>query len=238
MTQAPVFSFEPINPWSDEPQMESIQHLDQMMLLLTCLRWHWRDRNDYFAAGNLTIFYSPRQRKSEDFRGPDFFLVKDCDPDMTRRSWVVWQEGGRYPDLIVEILSDSTAKTDLGLKKQIYQDIFRTPEYFLFEPHTFWFEGYQLVVGQYEPIVANAEGRLWSQELQLFLGVHEGQVRFFMPSGDLVLTPQESALLVAEQAEQAQQEAKLAQQEAEAERKQREKLAAKLRELNIDPDSL
>ncbi len=44
-------------------------------MLLKCLDWLWRDRTDYFASGNLTIYYSSRQRKSEDFRGPDFFVV-------------------------------------------------------------------------------------------------------------------------------------------------------------------
>jgi Uma2 family endonuclease len=39
-----------------------------------------------------------------------------------RPIWVVWQEGGQYPHVIIEILSDSTAETDRGLKKQIYQD--------------------------------------------------------------------------------------------------------------------
>jgi len=39
---------------------------------------------------------------------------------------------GKYPNLIVEILSDSTAAIDRGLKKQLYQ-AFRTPDYFWFD---------------------------------------------------------------------------------------------------------
>lgn len=58
--------------WSDEPPLETYQHLQQMMLLLKCLDWLWKDRSDYFSAGNLTIYYSARQLKSEEFRGPDF----------------------------------------------------------------------------------------------------------------------------------------------------------------------
>ena len=49
---------------SDEPQMETYFHLRQMILLLTSLEWYWRARNDFFAAGNLTIYYSRRQRKN------------------------------------------------------------------------------------------------------------------------------------------------------------------------------
>lgn len=63
--------------YSDEPPLETYLHLQQMMLLLKCLEWWWRDLNhlnDFFAAGNITIYYSQRQRRSEDFRGPDFLL--------------------------------------------------------------------------------------------------------------------------------------------------------------------
>jgi Uma2 family endonuclease len=30
--------------YSDEPQLESYLHLQQMLLLLKCLEWWWRDR--------------------------------------------------------------------------------------------------------------------------------------------------------------------------------------------------
>jgi Uma2 family endonuclease len=112
--------FPPSDLYSNEPPWETHLHLLQILLLLNCLNWWWRDRQDYFATGNLTIYYSPDQRKSEDFRGPDFFVVLGTDPK-PRKSWVVWEENGKYPNLIIEILSDSTAATDRGLKKQIYQ---------------------------------------------------------------------------------------------------------------------
>jgi Uma2 family endonuclease len=189
--------FPPGDLLSYEPPMETYLHLQQMILLLKCLEWWWRDRSDFFAAGNLTIYYSPQQRKSEFFRGPDFFVVlgTECKP---RQSWVVWQEGGQYPHVIIEILSDSTAETDRGLKKQIYQDIFRTPDYFWFDPNSFEFQGFQLVGGQYQALEANEQGCLWSQQLQLFLGLENGQLRFFTPQGKLVPTAEESALRLAQ----------------------------------------
>lgn len=189
--------FPPGDLLSYEPPMETYLHLQQMILLLKCLEWWWRDRSDFFAAGNLTIYYSPQQRKSEFFRGPDFFVVLGTERK-PRQSWVVWQEGGQYPHVIIEILSDSTAETDRGLKKQIYQDIFRTPEYFWFDPNSFEFQGFQLVGGQYQPLEANEQGCLWSQQLQLFLGLENGQLRFFTPQGKLVPTAEESALRLAQ----------------------------------------
>jgi len=154
--------FPPGDLYSDEPPLESSLHLQQMMLLLSCLDWLWQDNTDYFAAGNLTVYYSPQQRKSEDFRGPDFFVVLGAEK-RPRKSWVVWEEGGKYPNVIVELLSDSTAKTDRGLKKEIYQDIFRTPNYFWFDPDSFEFEGFQLMNGTYEPIPTTEQGWRWSE---------------------------------------------------------------------------
>lgn len=224
--------------YSDEPPLESNLHLRQIMLLIECLEWLWQDRKDFFAAGNLTIYYSPNQKKSEYFRGPDFFVVLNTKYDQTRKSWVVWQEGGKYPDLIIEILSESTAKTDRELKKQLYQDTFHTADYFWFDPYSLEFAGFHLVQGKYQPIEPNELGYLWSDTLQLYLGVYEGKLRYFTADGSLVPTPEAAALWEKQQKELAQEERLRAEQEKLRVEEKAAKLAAKLRELNIDPDSL
>ena len=201
--------FPPSDLYSNEPPVETELHLRQIILLLTCLEWLWRDRNDFYAAGNLTIYYSPSQRKSQDFRGPDFFVVLGTE-QKSRKSWVVWEEKGKYPNVIVEIISKKTADTDKGLKKKIYQDTFRTPDYFWFDPYTLELAGFHLVDGMYQPIEPNEKGYLWSQQLQLYFGIDLEKLRFFTPEEKLVNTPEERA----------------------------EKFAAKLRELNIDPDTI
>ena len=184
--------FPKIDLYSDEPPLETYLHLQQMMLLIKCLDWLWRDRQDFFAAGNLTIYYSPQQKKSEKFRGPDFFVVLGTERK-PRKSWVVWEEEGKYPNVIIEILSPKTAKSDRGLKKQIYQDTFRTADYFWFDPDTLEFQGFQLIQGQYQELQPNQEGWLWSQQLGLYLGIHNSQLRFYGDEGELVLTPEEVA---------------------------------------------
>jgi Uma2 family endonuclease len=211
--ETPAFPpiFPPGDLDSDEPPLETDFHRLQMTLLLQCLEWLWRDRSDFYASGNLTIYYSPRQRKSEDFRGPDFFVVLNTER-RPRKSWVVWEEEGKYPNVIIELLSDSTAETDRGLKKQIYQDTFRTPDYFWFDPNSLEFAGFHLVDGTYRSIEPNPQGWRWSEQLQLFVGMVDRQLRFFTPDGQLVLTP-------AETAEQEQQQRLAAEQrvtEAEA----------------------
>jgi Uma2 family endonuclease len=177
---------------SNEPEMESSLHYAQLALLVACLEWLWRDRHDFFIGANLTIYFSREQLKNRDFRGPDFFLVNHTEK-RPRKSWVVWEEGGQYPDLIIELLSDSTAKTDKNLKKTLYQDRFRTPEYFWFSPENLEFEGYHLVDQHYQPIAPNPEGWLWSQVLGLYLGVQEGQLRYFTELGQRLPTPEEAA---------------------------------------------
>jgi hypothetical protein len=144
---------------------------------------------------------------------------------------VVWHEDGKYPNIIVEILSSSTAATDRELKKQIYQDTFRTPDYFWFDPDSLEFAGFHLIDGEYQPLEPNSQGLLWSQQLQLYLGIHQRQLRFFTAESELVPTPEEVAEQEIQRAEQATQRAEQATQRAE-------RLAAKLRELNIDPDTL
>ncbi|MEL6458030.1 MAG: Uma2 family endonuclease [Cyanobacteria bacterium J06621_15] len=209
--------------YSDEPPLETELHLRQIILLFKCLEWLWRDRNDFYAAGNLTIYYSQNKRKNEDFRGPDFFVVLDTERKL-RKSWVVWEEDGKYPNLIVEIISESTADTDKEAKKKLYQNTFRTPDYFWFDPYTLEFAGFHLVDGEYEALEPNEQGHLWSKQLSLYLGINEGLLRYFTAEGKLVPTPEEQAQQV--------------QKQVEYERQQKEKLAAKLRELNIDPDSI
>ena len=209
---------------SDEPEMESSQLYMQLVLLVISLEWLWSNSNDYFIGANLTIYYSPQQLKNRDFRGPDFFLVKQTQK-RPRKSWVVWEENGQYPNLIIELLSDSTARVDRNLKKRLYQDNFRTPEYFWFDPETLEFMGFRLKNNQYEEIQLNNQGWRWSQELELYLGVDENQLRYFTANGERVPTPQEAARqeqLVARQAQlqaqQAESQAQQAQLQAQQER--------------------
>jgi len=213
---------------SNEPEMESSLHYAQLALLVACLEWLWRDRNDFFIGANLTIYFSREQLKNRDFRGPDFFLINQTER-RARKSWVVWEEGGQYPDLIVELLSPATAKTDRSLKKVLYQDRFRTPEYFWFSPDTLEFEGYRLVGQHYEAIAPNDAGWRWSDVLGLFLGVQNETLRYFHRSGELVPTPEEAA-------EAAQLAAETAQLKVQAAQERTARLTEQLRALGIEPE--
>ncbi|MGQ9866818.1 MAG: Uma2 family endonuclease [Pseudanabaenaceae cyanobacterium] len=213
-------------PWSDEPEMESSSHSQQLMWLVAILEHLWADRDDFFIGANLTVYFSPEQVKHRDFRGPDFFVVRNTER-RERRSWATWEEGGRYPDLIVELLSSFTAAVDRGLKKQLYQERFRTPEYFWFSPDTAEFAGFRLGAdGVYAEIVPNAQDWRWSEVLELYLGVVGKRLRYFTATGELVPTPAEAAAQARQQVDR---------ERAEQEKQRVEVLAARLRALGYEP---
>ncbi|MEO0455235.1 MAG: Uma2 family endonuclease [Cyanobacteria bacterium P01_A01_bin.114] len=199
--------------WSDEPPLESDLHREQIDLLIQLLKGWWRDQANVYVSGNLTIYYDAQQITTRNFRGPDFFVVKDTDKK-SRKSWVVWQEGGKYPNFILEILSDSTAQVDRVIKKKLYQDTFRTPEYFWFDPTKLELQGFSLIRGLYQPI-ESIDNRFWSEELGLYIGLHNDKLRFFTPESELIPSAEERA---------AHAEQQLA------------KLKAQLRARGIEPD--
>jgi Uma2 family endonuclease len=206
--------------FDDGEPLESNRHCIAMNTLIRSLQQAWSDRDDFFTGGNMFIYYSSAQVRNRDFRGPDFFAVLDVDGTTERQGWVVWEEGGRYPDVIVELMSSSTAAVDTGAKKEIYDRIFRTPDYFVFNPFDAnSLQGWHLDSSLgYQPLVPNEQGWLWCQTLGFWLGTWEGTIdretavwlRLYDEAGNLVLLPEEAAQ---QQLEIAQQQAQAAQQQ-------------------------
>ena len=104
-------------PDSDGEPMENEREYFQIVLLYEALEQYWRGRRDFYMGGNMFVYYSPEQaheilaeeadpaRPRRAFRGPDLFIVLDVDGSFRRQKWVVWDEGGRYPDVIFAFLS-------------------------------------------------------------------------------------------------------------------------------------
>ncbi len=202
-------------PSDDGEPMETARHRQQMFLLLETFQ-HWLDqRPDGYAGGNMFLYFSLAQVRHQDFRGPDFFAVLDV-PKRERKSWVVWEEG-KGPDVIIELLSDTTATHDKTIKKDLYQNQLRVAEYFWFDPFDpgDW-AGFGLHQGVYVPMPPDQRGRLLSQRLKLALvrwhGFYEGVeatwLRWATLEGELLPTR-------SEQVEAAQQHAKAVAQRAE-----------------------
>src|SRR5205085_1326347 len=131
-------------PHTDGDQvMESDVHAMQLPLLKDTLKKHWKRRKDFYIATNMYVYFSENQVTTHDFRGPDVFVVLGV-PNHPRKSYMLWKEG-KGPNVVIEILSDSTRRVDKGKKKQIYQDVLRVPEYFYCDPFTDEFAGFALV---------------------------------------------------------------------------------------------
>lgn len=154
-------------PCDDGIPMESQRHKYQMdMLIDTLLPW-LAQRSDGYVGGNMFVYFSLAQVKSQDFRGPDFFAVLGV-PKKERLSWLVWEEG-KSPDVVIELLSESTAAQDKNEKKLIYQNSLRVPEYFWFDPFNPQdLAGFYLNHGVYQPITENAENQLVCESIIKF----------------------------------------------------------------------
>jgi Uma2 family endonuclease len=187
-------------PCEDGEPMETGFHDAQDALLKDSLIDAWSERDDYFVAGNMFVYFSERQIRSNDFRGPDVFVVLGVEAK-GRKSWVAWEEGGRLPDVVIEVTSDSTAKIDYGIKKQIYAQVWRTPAYFIFDPETEKLEGYRLDSDhrQYMALEPDERGDFEVAALGLKLGLRETKyrqyeqrfVRWLTPEGVPLPTAQE-----------------------------------------------
>jgi Uma2 family endonuclease len=231
-------------PDSDGEPMENERERFQMLLLLDTLEEYWHGRQDFYAAGNMFVYYCAEQareilaeeaeptRPRRAFRGPDLFVVLNVDGSFRRQKWVVWDEEGHYPDVIFEFLSPSTRRTDQTTKKTLYEQIFKTREYYWYDPFDpREFRGWQLHPGNgYQAMTPDARGWIWSPTLHLWIGRWEGTyrgdqttwLRCYDPQGRLVLTSQETAEAERARAEVAQQRAEVAQQQAEVAQQQAE----------------
>lgn len=193
-------------PSNDGVPMETLRHRLQMNLLIEPIELAWADRNDFFVSGNMFVYFTPNQVMDYDFRGPDFFAVLGV-PKRERKSWVVWQEG-KGPDVIIELLSESTAHLDKTEKKRIYQNRLRVPEYFWYDPFTADWAGFQLQKGVYQPIRPDKSGRLISAQMNLTLVRWDGVygdvearwLRWATPEGDVLPTGRELAEVERERA--------------------------------------
>lgn len=198
-------------PCEDDIPMESERHKLQMELLLETLQPWLAQRGEGYAGGNMFLYFSLAQTRGQYFRGPDVFVVLGV-PRGERKSWVVWEEG-KAPDVIIELLSDSTRERDKTLKKQIYREQLRIPEYYWYDPFNpdDW-AGFRLSGMEYQPLSPNGSGRMLSERLQLSLlrwpGIYRGVsaiwLRWATPQGELLLTGDERAEQERQRAEQAE----------------------------------
>ena len=211
--------------------LESDWHRLAMTLLIELVGLYLKGREDYFVGGNMFVYFNRKQARDRDFRGPDFFFVWEVPLNPPRPYWAVWDEGGKYPDVIIELSSPSTADEDHGMKKQTYERVFHTNEYFIYDPGEQKLYGWRLNANQrYQEIQPNDQGRLWSAQLGLWLGTWAGKyqgkqevyLRFFDKDGNVIPCSSERTELAHRDADAEKQRAEAEKQRAEAEKQRAE----------------
>jgi Uma2 family endonuclease len=132
---------------------ETQTHAQVMMDLITTLQDHFAAVPDVYVWGNLLLFYEEGNRRKH--VSPDVFVVRGVPKEPPRDNYLVWEEG-KAPDVVFEITSKSTDREDRKKKRELYRDVLKVPEYFLFDPFEEYLkpsmQGYRLAAGEYAPI--------------------------------------------------------------------------------------
>lgn len=214
-----------------KPMAEGDVQCSYLTYARNALRIYFQNRSDVYVAGNLFIYYE--EGNPEAVVAPDVFVVFGVEK-RDRGSYKTWQEQHKTSDFVLEITSKTTRSKDQGAKKGIYAFL-GVREYFQYDPTGDYLnpqlQGLRLVEGNYFPVemtTLSDNSLSLSSELGLELRLEFGELRFYDPATGQKLLTHEEAVAARQAAEQALKE--------EQERAQR--LAAKLRELNIDLDNL
>lgn len=248
-------------PDSDGRPVDNELQLLIPILLRGILELAWSDRPNWFLGANMGVYYDPTKPAI----GPDGFLCLGVphyrEGKDLRLSYLLWQEKVT-PQWVLEIVSQTPGK-EYDEKMAIYAAMgvlyytIYNPKYAKRDKHDV-FEVYRLVEGEY---VRQSGHPVWMPEVGLGIGVARGKegslpVRNWLywydeqgnqyATKDLTINQLRSRLtraeLTAEQekqsADQAKQEADQAKQEADQMRAEMDNLRQKMRDRNIDPDSL
>jgi Uma2 family endonuclease len=208
-----------VYPESDgKPLGETGVHLDVATLgLMDVIRRFYGGNAIVAVHSNLFVYFVEGDNKRNVC--PDLFVALEVRRDNKRRTFKVWEEG-KGPDAVIEVTSKKTRRADKGKKLELYRDILKVPEYFLFDPFEEYLkpslQGYRLNGGLYTPIAAVAN-RLPSEVLGLHLERDGTDLRLYNPQTGLWEPTSEDL-----KAGLARSEAKIRQDEEEIQRLRRE----------------
>jgi Uma2 family endonuclease len=234
----------------DTPVDNELQNLIPN-LLEAILAIAWPNRLDWFFGVDMAVYFEPDKPPIV----PDGFLslgVERFIGEAGRLSYVFWEEDYAAPVLALEVVS-KTYGGEYERKKESYAAL-GIRYYAIYVPNRQMhrrrqpLEIYQLSDGVYQLLDSNlpAGKPIWLPEIGLGLGRDRGTylgrdrewLYWFDASGKRLPTPEEKAQQAEQQAQQAEQQAQQAEQQAQQAGQRADRLAAKLRELGINPDDI
>lgn len=210
-------------PESDgTPMAETPLHMRVMWDSIQTLNYWYADDPRVYVWGNMFLYYvrgNPRRVVS-----PDIMVVKAVEKDKPRNVFKTWEEK-RCPSAVIEITSRKTKNEDQKTKFQLYRDVLKVKEYFLFDPRAEYvkqaLKGYRLSAGNYA-IIEDVDGRLPSKMLDLHLQRNGQELRFWNPATEAWLpTPEEVRKHAQSERDLAVRERDLVERELELERYKR-----------------
>ncbi len=133
----PTAETPPARPWpvfypeSDgAPVGETGWHVDWFVRLQEVLRERYRGRTDVYVGGNMFIYFT--EGDPRDVVCPDAFVAFGTRPDQ-RRTWKTWEEGGLFPQVVFELVSDDSKSRDLISKRGLYE-VLGVQDYLVYDP--------------------------------------------------------------------------------------------------------
>src|SRR5438270_11261249 len=115
MATVPVLG-NPTYPTTDgKPMAETDLHRMLMSDLIATLDAHFVDDPMTYVSGNLLVFYEPGNRRRH--VSPDVFLVRGVEKK-PRLNYLIWEERGHAPDVVIELTSASTRREDVDKKSR------------------------------------------------------------------------------------------------------------------------
>ncbi|MBD2195249.1 MULTISPECIES: Uma2 family endonuclease [Calothrix] len=215
-------------PCSDDTPVDNEDQNFIPNLLLFLLESIWAQRNDWFFGVDMGIYHTTGVSHLVPVV-PDGFLslgVERRKADKSRLSYVVWEEQNIVPKFVLEVVS-KTPGDEYDTKLNIYAQLgvlyylIYNPQYWRRDQHQ-PFELYKLINGEYQLQIGEP---FWMPEINLGIGrsrytsgtIQREVLYWYDETGTRYPTADEIA---------------------QAERQKTEKLAAKLRELGIDPDNI
>jgi Uma2 family endonuclease len=258
MTSTTLPSGAVVYPDSDGKRMaENTKQYEWIVTIKGNLDVLFRDRADVFVAGDHLIYAVQGDPKKR--RAPDVYVAFGR-PKGHRGSYKVWEEGNVFPQVVFEILSPKNTAEEMRKKKLFYR-VFGAEEYYVIDPEP-TVPTLDVFVRQGRRFVPRKADGFVSPRLGIRFQFVGPDLVLTNPDGSRFLSFLEFGQLAADERQQAEAEKKRAEAEkkrAEAEKKRadsaevradaeaaravaeaatRAKLAAKLREMGVDPDTV
>ncbi len=181
-----------IYPEQREDDMgEASIHIKLITNFLQTLLLFFRQREDVFLSANINLYYE--ERNPNKWYAPDLLIAFGV-PNHERSSYQVWKEKV-FPQVIFEVASDRTWKTDVSEKLELY-GTFGAEEYYILDPEFDFLPAPMLAFhrqGERLLTVSVNDDRIFSPRLSLEIVRTENNFRLFNPNTNEFLRTLEEA---------------------------------------------